>query len=114
MWSGMMFCALGVFAGGSLAVLADVGFLHSIAKAAPQHVLLVVRLLVTAVIALPLSLWLFFRADRLPRGGRVGVCVIALFLVALNLELMSVVFAVAALVASIWLLRRPRVPLALL
>ena len=110
-----MFCALGVMAAGILVIFIDDGFLQSSFKLAPQHpqyLVLVARLLITAVVALPLSVWLFFRADRLRRRGRVGLCVIAVILVVLNLELASVIFAAAALVASIWLLRRLRPNLA--
>ena len=111
MWSGMTFFALGVFAVGTLVILADSGFFRSIARLAPQHVLLVTRLLVTAVIALPVSAWLFFHADQSPRGARRWLCAVALLLVALNFELMSVLFALTALVASIWLLSRSRAPI---
>jgi len=104
---------LGVFAAGTLLIFASVGFFHSITiTGRPEHIFLVVRLATTAVIALPVGVWLAFRADVLRRAGRIGVCAISVFLVALNVELVSMPFAIAALVASIWLLRRPRQPLA--
>lgn len=100
-WTAMMFCALGVFAVGILVIAADVGFFSSKSGMAPQHVFLTFRLFVTAVIALPLSVWLFFHADRFGRVGRIGICAIATVLVPLNLDLATVVFAIAALIASI-------------
>ena len=101
------FLGLGVAAAGFLLILAAFGTFGATLVGSAAHYG-PLRFLLTALVALPVGGWLSLRANQLRRKGRVAITIIAGCLLVLNIELITVPFALCTFLISVWLLRSYR------